>query len=241
MRCPACNARNPDGAEWCSQCFTDLRAPTPQPTPPPSSEEPGSPASVPAADAPLAVPSRGAAESSDRFRRTDEGIDWRCATCDTWSPLEVTSCTVCGAAFARTLRADEPEGPQPAELSEGVALAASVALPGLAHILAKRTATGVLRALFFVSWLVGGVLLAREAAGSGQAITASLPLFLGALIIWVGSVLDAQAITRTGEDVVLVPRVFMWVVVGVVGLLMVTFLATSLSVGGSETTVDVPG
>jgi hypothetical protein len=120
-------------------------------------------------------------------------------------------------------------------------MAASVALPGLAHILAKRTATGVLRALFFVSWLVGGILLAKEAAASGQTITASLPLFLGALVIWVGSVLDAQAITRTGEDVVLVPRVFMWVVIGVVGLLIVTFLATSLSVSGSEPTLDSTG
>lgn len=59
LRCPRCGAHAPTGAQWCSLCFTDLRAPTaaPEPTPEVLTEAPiTSPEEEPAQVAPDARP-----------------------------------------------------------------------------------------------------------------------------------------------------------------------------------------
>lgn len=234
MRCAACGARNVEGADWCTQCFAPLRE-TPAAADPPTAAPASAAAASPPDDAepPVGIlPSTGPPRDG-RFRSVAGAIDWRCATCDSWNPLEITRCAVCGASFSTALQGPEDAAP-PSAVSEQTAVLASVALPGLGHVLAGRRLTGWLRIIFFLGWAVGGFLLARAAVSSGQPITPSLPLFVGALVIWVASVVDAQATVRTGSDTILVPRVFMWLVIGVVGLLMVTFVAASLSVGGTS-------
>lgn len=102
MRCPHCGARNTETAPWCTQCLAPLReaparpdaeapAPTPAPTP-----APGSTSSTP--------PAGATGTDDDRaFRSVDGQVQWRCPTCDTWQPLDVPTCGVCGQALGASI------------------------------------------------------------------------------------------------------------------------------------------
>lgn len=253
MRCPACGARNPETAAWCSQCFATLGEPGTAPEP---AEEPG-PALAPSADtgaptgatgpregatsaqqrstgsvgATTAVDRGGAVGGDHRFRTTDEGIDWRCEVCDGWSPIERTTCATCGAPFARAVDAG---GPEPSELlSENAALVASVALPGLGHYLMGRRGQGVARAAVFLTWFVGGLVLLASALGASASILPAVPLLAGALVVWLASVADALTVHRGRGQELLRPRVLLWLTVVVIGATMLSFAAAALSLGAA--------
>lgn len=233
MRCPTCNATNPDSAEWCTQCFTSLKVDEPPPEPPPPAQ-PATP-STPAATDPAQATGAGeqvVRRGAGTFRKTEQGLDWQCGLCESWNPIEVQHCTTCGHSFADTISPpEERAGP---DVDENVALIASAILPGVGHVLAGRTAAGVGRAVMYLLFLLGGWLLAREASQTGQTILPALPLLFGALILWVASLYDAVLAARGEERQLLAPRAFFWLVVGVLGLLMVTFAAAALSVSGSS-------
>lgn len=243
MRCPACQAHNPDSAEWCTQCYGSLRAPEPAPpaAAPATTPATASPADPPATASPATGP--GPAEDTSpasgdpsavgyvsedgRFRRTEEGLDWRCHVCDAWNPIERTTCSTCSAPFA----AETTSGPEPGELvDESVALLAAALLPGLGHILMKRTGVGIARALLYVTWLVGGLLLLFSAARAGQSALPSAPLLLGAVALWAATLLDTITLHRgTGQEL-LQPRVLLWLTVGVMGATMLAFAAATFTV-----------
>lgn len=235
MRCPSCGARNADSAEWCTQCYAPLRAPSaPDPAPPTTPDavpgtrpEPGPTAAAPAATDARAQDAAATTTADDRFRRTAEGIDWRCEVCDTWNPIERTTCVTCQAPFARTIAPPE-ETPRP-EVNELAVVAASLALPGAGHVMLQRTGAGVLRMILYVTWLVGGIALLRAAVTAEQSALPAVPLLLGAFVILGASVVEAQQATEDRDLTILTPRVILWLVVGVLGLLTVTFLAATMA------------
>lgn len=111
--CPACGAAGRVAADWCGQCYADLRPPPP---PPPAAAPPVTPGvgavyGVPVVDAlqgplqdllpttpyaaaapdsppPVAGPAAAAAEPT-----------WPCLTCTRDNPLSATACSNCGSAF----------------------------------------------------------------------------------------------------------------------------------------------
>jgi hypothetical protein len=254
MRCPSCGARNREGADWCTQCYEPM--PADGAAPAASGPDPAASGSAPAASGPppappveeVAVPTGGyspreellhAAEaatreveptqtSDPRFRRTSEGLDWRCEVCESWNPIEVLRCRSCGQPFARTVGDEEPE--PSSYVSESTALVASMLLPGLGHVLMKRTATGVGRAILYSTWVVGGALLLVSAIGAGQAALPAIPLLLGALIIWAGSLYDTLHLHRGSGTELLRPRILLWLAVVVIGMLLLSFLGSALTV-----------
>lgn len=246
MRCPACGGRNADSADWCSLCFTPLRTSPPVEEPPlggpdvPVEEQtapvggPGRPVTdttAPDTTAPDTPPSDTTAPTTSRdgrFRRTDEGLDWRCAACETWNPIERQTCVTCREPFTRTLApvADEPRR----EVDETTAVGATILLPGTGHVLLGQGAAGALRIILYVIWLLGGLVLLRAAAGSGQPILPAVPLLLGALVVLVASVVEVQRTVSGDDTVLLTPRVTLWLVVAVLGGLMVSFLAATMAV-----------
>lgn len=227
MSCPACGARNAASAEWCSLCFTPLR------TEPPAGRAPvEAPVEEPVVrdTAPATTPAEPSVTSRDgRFRRTGDGLDWRCAACRTWNPLERGTCATCGASFGQAFAPDDRGAPPPA-VSETVVVGASLVLPGAGHVLLGRTGAGVLRMVLYVSWFLGGVLLLRAAAGSGQSILPAVPPLAGALVVLVASVVEAQRSATGDERVLLRPRITLWLVVTVLAALMLSFLAATLAV-----------
>lgn len=243
MRCPSCGARNPEAADWCTQCYTDLR-PAPEEPEPPAATPSGT---TPRADRPPVDEPEVEGEPSDRgegqelrtgqgrFRTRDGELEWCCAVCGEWNPLGAGACMVCGTAFGRTLGGGEEE--PLADVDQGTVVIASGILPGAGHILLGRTAQGVTRAVFFLFCLIGGYLLLRSAAASGQSLMPAFPLLAGAAIVWAASIYDALALTAR-QDELLTPRVLVWLIIGVVGLLLVSFIPGLLRVGqlGDDTT-----
>jgi ribosomal protein L37E len=206
MRCAACGATNPEGASWCGQCYAPLGAPAP--------------------DAPPAAPPEGAAPADagepagSGFRGQGDRLEWACLRCGAYNAIELTRCSVCGAGFAERYRSEEPPRP----VNWQAALGLSMLLPGAGHLSAGRVGSGAARALLFLVWLSGAILLAGE-TGAGLAVA---PLALGAALLWAGSVLDVVNLQR-GRPEVLVGRTLLWLVIGVTGLLMVAVLATAIS------------
>jgi len=231
---------NRDNAAWCTQCYLDLRpAPAPEPVAAPAPERTDAaaaelaalsrgwrqPETAPVADAPdtTAVETIEAETDVGRFRQTGDELEWNCGQCGEWNPVGATACSVCGTPFGRGV----PEPVVPPRVSDTTALIASAAVPGLGHMLLGRTGNGVARALTYLLWLIGGIVLIREATLYNRPILPGIPLVLGALVVWVTSAIDAMNLARGGTTELLRPRVFFWLMLGVIGLLMITFIATA--------------
>lgn len=230
MRCPACGARNADSAAWCSQCYRSLRTgPGPEVSAAPAEVAEPDAAPGPGSGRPQGTaPSDGS--SDRRFRKSDEGVDWRCASCESWNPIERSTCTVCGTSLAATMgEADEEPGSD--ATSSTIALA-SVLLPGAGHVLLGRVAAGAGRMVLYVVWMVGGIALLLAASGSDGSVLPSLPLLTGALILLATSVLDALALRQGRATELLSVRSLLWLTVGVIGLTTLALIGSALSVSG---------
>ncbi len=208
-RCPSCGAGNAATATWCGQCFGELGgrdAATEREKDPStkSSEVPG--------DAPAA-----AADPAPRagVRRTREGLEWSCVACETYNPMEASTCGVCATPF--TARFADAEKRR--DVDWRTARLRSALLPGLGHIAAGRAAQGVGRAVLFSVWLLGGLVVVLGAGSRGLLIGA--PLLLGAMAVHGMTLHDIAALER-GRRELLAGRTLLWLVVGVTLALIVT-------------------
>jgi hypothetical protein len=227
VRCPACNAHNPDEAEWCGQCLTRLRVepePGPEPQPEPARDE--SPADERAEVLPAQPRDTGTGDG--RFRRRDGEFEWRCEICEEWNLVGIARCTVCGTSIW-----GPEEVAQPGQrATPGVALLLTALLPGAGHAALGRMGTAWARGLTYLLWVLGGTTLLVTALTSGESALPGIILLLGALALWVITLLDVQSLLANRTRQILDARVFLWLVVGVIGLLMLTFMATFSRVGG---------
>lgn len=242
--CPVCGARNAAGAPWCTQCyasFDDLaEAPGPAgpprtvvdgagPRPPESPGPPGGPSAAgEAADPPARARGPVRAGSAADVRQDDHGaVEWRCHTCEGWSPLDAAACVTCGAArtgFGEDRELDVPDEQRVVLLSGLV--------PGLGHIVAGRVGSGLARAVFGLGWLIGGVLLLLAAVRAGGGHWASAPLLVGAAVVWVLSVLDARSLARGQQREHLDGRTLLWLMVGVTCLLLLGLMLDAWRLAG---------
>lgn len=237
--CAQCGARNAAGAPWCTQCYTPFGSSDQGGDEPAAADgtPDAEPESAPAPAAPGVSPARGgppgdepetpqappvSATQRDIRQRADGEIEWRCATCEGWNDLGVAACVACGAP--RRGFGSEPQ--EPAEqLDEDRLVAASVLLPGLGHLRAGRTGSGVARAVFAVGWLVGGLLLLLAAArAGGGAYLAAVPLLAGAAAVWVLTVWDIRSLARGEDTERLDGRVLLWLMAGVTGALVLVLI-----------------
>jgi hypothetical protein len=249
VRCPACGASNGDRAEWCTQCYRPLRSTS-------GAEASGAAASgatgsgatgsgaagssasaadASAADASAAThPPGGAAGAGppppapgagQRDVRTVDGqVEWRCVGCDGWNALDAPVCATC-ASPRRGF--GDPALPPPVDPADRTRLVvASVVLPGLGHLLARRTGTGAARVVTALAWLAGAFLLVR--GGGGSVVVA--PLLLGVAVVWAGSLHDVLALVDGGREL-LTTRVLLWLT-GAVVLSLVALMVAGVGTPG---------
>jgi hypothetical protein len=131
---------------------------------------------------------------------------------------------------------DGPSEPAPIQqrANPAVVLLLSALLPGAGHAALGLMATAWARGLTYLLWVVGGTALLVTALGSGESALPGIIPLLGALVLWVVSLLDVQSLLANRTRQILDARVFLWLVVGVVGLLMLTFMATFSRVGSGS-------
>lgn len=164
-------------------------------------------------------------EARAGVRRTAEGLEWSCVACETYNPMERSTCQVCGTSFtARFADADERR-----DVDWGAARMRSALLPGLGHVAAGRAAQGAGRAVLFGVWLLGGIVVVAGAGSRGLLIGA--PLLLGALVVYALTLHDIAALER-GRRELLAGRMLLWLVVGITLALIVT---TTLGVTAART------
>lgn len=246
MRCPSCNATNPDTATFCGQCYEKFSAPEPEPGALPTREVDPSASVDPAplatpvpdwlvlsdsADLPLAQPADDTAgEERDapagsgsavigRFRAEDGSLGWTCGVCGEANPLEEFTCSVCGSR----MDAEEPdEGPKVAwETARRIEMLA----PGIGHIQAGVTGMGIARTGMVVFWAIGALALS---GGGASGLVTAVPFLLGIAAVWITGPGDLEA-ARMGRPPRLDARKFMYLVIGVlVGVIVLGGIGVAL-------------
>ncbi len=193
-------------------------APAAQAPAPPAPATPPTPVTEPAERAPSQAVTPGTGQGvGGRFVKTPDGLRWRCTVCEALNAMDEEICPACGTTLTRCLElARGPEqAPVKTNQTEASVLFASLALPGLGHMLLGRTAAGAVRAGTYVFWFVGALLLL-----SAGSLAVALPLLLGMIVLLLTSPIDALSLRRGSTTELLNARAFLWLVVGVVGLVM---------------------
>jgi hypothetical protein len=198
LRCPTCSALVSADADWCGQCFTSLRAPTPEPVP----------------DAPVLARPRDGAEGTVPT--------WPCPTCGTQNPIELDVCSVCGTSFGQLFR-EEAAGPG---VTPRDAFLWSLTFPGVGHAKAGRTPDGIARGTLFT--LTFGLALVIVTSGvSTPPVFGVVVLLLGsALVLYLGSAAEAYRIASGGAPFV-TARALLWATVALI-MISVVLLAMSV-------------
>ena len=185
------------------------------PPPPPPRETGSTPTSRTAA--------RPARDSA--FNVSEAGVQWRCALCETENPIEASHCVACGASFAETVRPPVPE--RPLRDPNTVALV-SLFFPGAGHAYIGLWGQAIARAVTTV-WVAVVVLI--SALQGGVAGSGAIPILfsLVAFCLWVVGAHDAYREARFESHlVILKPRYFLYLVMGLLLLLFAAVVAASL-------------
>jgi hypothetical protein len=187
------------------------------------------PGPPPAPGTPPTPPAVGTApgQAAGRDIRVDgDRVEWRCARCEGWNPLERPDCGTCGSARVGFTPGTATE-PTVATTGGSAPLLASAVLPGLGHLLVGRPGSGTARLLLWLLWAGGAGAILASAGLSGAAVV----LGLAALGLWSLSLHDLVQLAR-GRPEVLTGRVLAWSVVGVTTLLVLFAVAGT---GGART------
>lgn len=214
MRCPNCDALNPDDAKWCGLCFTPFER-----------DEAAEGESLPELEVnipPTVVPP-SPPEVERAWQRVGETLGegggekkaaWECPVCEATNSLEADRCGACGItiydAFARA-RAEAARPPK-----DPRAAAALSVLPGVGHLYLGLVAEGVVRVVLAVWWLGSAVLLSGAPSSLGPVRAIFILAVAGLVVV---SVIDAfRAASTPGTPAILSRKVILYSALGVVGL-----------------------
>jgi hypothetical protein len=216
--CPQCGALNRAGSEWCGQCLNRFAPPTPVGAPPRRASGTPPPPPPPADGFEAAAPT----VSSGAISVGRDGITWTCKECDTTNPFDSQDCSVCGTPFAALLR--EPEAELPTRDPNTVALI-SLFFPGAGHgylgLWGQAISRGIVSAWVMLVTIVAGV--------QGGIGLMSLMFGTIAFVLWLVSAHDAyREATGASREVLLKQGYFLWVVLGILGLMMAMFVMQAL-------------
>lgn len=163
---------------------------------------------------------------------------WECSSCGTDNSLEETFCSVCGTTFADTVR---PPGPERVQRDPGMTAIWSLVFPGVGHAYLGMWGQAVSRGMVSV-WVTMTALLTAIQAENGLPMV-TIVFALAATGLWIVNAHDAYRQASGDErSVLLKGKVFLYVVLGLLTLLIVLLVGTALRGGarnGGEGLVDV--
>lgn len=203
-RCSNCEALVSADADWCGQCFSDLRPPpasvpaTATVPPPPAATTEGAPDEVVAAD--------DARDGTDPF--------WPCSVCGAHNPIFLDVCETCGTPFAAVMR-----GVTRRDVDPDAARTRSLVFPGAGHAMLGYPIDGFARGVLFGLALGLTLFLAITAPRTGPMLLAIL-LTLGlAIAVYVLSAMEINDLAARGR--LIVPsKYLLWASVGVMFLVV---------------------
>lgn len=142
--------------------------------------------------------------------------------------MESTHCSACNAAFSETLRPPEPERVQ---RDPGMTAIYSMVLPGAGHAYLGLWGQAVARAAIWL-WVAFTAFMGAVQRKGG--ILLAITFGLAAIVLWLVSAHDAYR-EASGEPklVILKGRLFLYVVLGLLLLLMVLLVATAIQARGA--------
>jgi hypothetical protein len=166
---------------------------------------------------------------SGAFLVAGDRISWTCSLCATDNPLESGLCSVCGATFASTVR--EPEAEVRAREPNTTAMY-SLFYPGAGHAYLGMWGQAVARGVT-ATWVAAvAVFAALQGAGGGSALIASV-FSLAGFGLWLITAHDAyREARRQKASVILKGRRFLYVTIGLLGLLFVMLMIAVVSAKG---------
>ena len=240
IRCPECGGLNRAGAQWCGQCLERFVPPKPLEIPggsadggpPPPPPPPGAPQPVAALLSELVATGPLDAEQAEQARnksalplssQADEGrailvgadgISWACKHCETVNSIEIETCSVCGMSFADLLRPPSPDKPK---RDPNMVALISLFWPGAGHGYIGQWGQAIARAVVSM-WVLTVAAVSLVQSGIGAMAT----IFGGvAFALWAVAAHDAfQEASNAPSRVILRPKYFLWLVLGLLVLLM---------------------
>lgn len=234
-RCPHCGGLNPVAADWCGQClerFTPLPVAEPEPEPVPVVAPEGavelggdaSPAPAPPRTS-AGISAAAVGTTHGVFTVREHGVVWTCSRCDNENPLDAQVCEVCGTRMSDVVE-PPPERPQ---RDPGTAAMVSLFFPGAGHgylgLWGQAVARGVLHL-----WVLMVVLVSLVQRGEGGSTLIGIVFALVATALWAASAHDAYREARNEPNQALIKgKVFLYLVLGLLMLLMVMLTASGLS------------
>ena len=189
-RCPNCDALVSEDADWCGQCFADLRrSPPPPPAPPVGAQEPALASSDP----------------ETALRPTGDPF-WPCIV------LEV--CETCGTPFAAVMR-----GVTKRDVDAQAALTRSLVFPGAGHAMLGYPIDGFARGVLFVLSVGLVIFLSIAALHTPVMVLAILLMLALAIGVYVLSAMEIKELAARGRLMV-PSKFLLWVSVGVMFLVV---------------------
>lgn len=221
LRCPSCGANNAPDAQWCGQCLKRFEAPPP---PPPAPAAPAAPAGEPTSGAPAPPGVKPGVERAG-FRSTEEGILWRCSSCDNENRLEEPACTVCGTLFAEAMK---PPGPERPQRDPGTTAMISLFFPGAGHAYLSMWPQAIARAVVSI-WVVLMTLF-FAIGGKGGSTPVALLFAMASFGLWLTAAHDAfREANGESRQVLLQGRRFTYLVLGLLMLLLASLFLTAFT------------
>lgn len=230
-------------AEWCGQCLQRFVDPEPEPVPEAIAEAPasvqgaegdialaagagaaatGAPA-APSAPAPP-PPSAAVGTTHGAFTVREHGVVWTCDRCDTENPLDSPVCEVCGTSFAEVM---SPKVERP-ERDPGTAALVSLFFPGAGHAYLGMWGQAIARGVLSL-WVLFVVLVSVLQRGAGSTLIA-VTFGLAAFALWAVAAHDAYREAQDqGSAVLLKGKVFLYLVLGLLALLMILLVGAGFS------------
>jgi hypothetical protein len=157
------------------------------------------------------------------FKVKQEGIVWTCKSCDNENPLALQVCSVCGTAFADTIRDKEDARP---ERDPGTVAMLSLFMPGAGHAYMGMWGQAIARGILQL-WVLFTALMGALQKGSSSLIV--IVFGLSAVAFWVLAAHDAyREATHEPNSVILKGRMFMYVVLALLMLLIVLLMGAGM-------------